>query len=58
MSACHPAAIIASLVSGRDSAALTIIGLADLAELLTVYTMGRARRAIGDMLAVGEAYVA
>jgi len=50
-------AIIASLVSGRDSAALTIIGLADLAELLTAYAMGRTRRAIRDMLAVGEAYV-
>jgi cation-transporting P-type ATPase C len=50
-------AIVASLVSGRDRAALTIIGLADLAELLTAYTMDRTRRAIRDMLAVGEAYV-
>ncbi|HXZ15117.1 MAG TPA: heavy metal translocating P-type ATPase, partial [Roseiarcus sp.] len=50
-------AIVASLVSGRDSAALTIIALADLAELLTVYTMGRTRRAIRDMLAVGESHV-
>ena len=50
-------AIAASLLSGRDRAALTIIGLADLAELLTVYTMDRTRRAIRDMLAVGEAYV-
>ena len=50
-------AIVASLLSGRDRAALTIIGLADLAELLTVYTMERTRRAIRDMLAVGEAYV-
>ena len=47
-------AIVASLLSGRDRAALTIIGLADLAELLTVYTMDRTRRAIRDMLAVGE----
>ena len=50
-------AIVASLLSGRDRAALTIIGLADLAELLTVYTMDRTRKAIRDMLAVGEAYV-
>jgi cation-transporting P-type ATPase C len=50
-------AIVASLLSGRDTAALTIIGLADLAELLTVYTMDRTRKAIRDMLAVGEAYV-
>ncbi len=50
-------AIAASLVSGRDSAALTIIALADLAELLTAYTMGRTRRAIRDMLTIGEAYV-
>jgi cation-transporting P-type ATPase C len=50
-------AIIASLLSGRDRAALTIIGLADLAELLTAYTMDRTRRAIRDMLAVGEATV-
>jgi cation-transporting P-type ATPase C len=50
-------AIVASLLSGRDRAALTIIGLADLAELLTAYTMDRTRHAIRDMLAVGEAYV-
>jgi len=50
-------AIVASLLSGRDRAALTIIGLADLAELLTVYTRNRTRNAIRDMLAVGEAYV-
>jgi cation-transporting P-type ATPase C len=50
-------AIVASLLSGRDRAALTIISLADLAELLTVYTRERTRRAIHDMLGVGEAYV-
>ena len=50
-------AIVASLVSGRDRAALTIIALADLAELLTVFTMERTRRAIRDMLAVGETHV-
>jgi cation-transporting P-type ATPase C len=47
-------AILASLLAGRDRAALTIIGLADLAELLTVYTMDRTRRAIRGLLAVGE----
>jgi len=50
-------AILASLLAGRDRAALTIIGLADLAELLTIYTMERTRRAIRDMLAVGEDFV-
>lgn len=47
-------AILASLVAGRDVSALTIIWLADIAELLTAYSMNRARRAIRDMLSVGE----
>nr|VFJ72956.1 MAG: cation-transporting P-type ATPase C [Candidatus Kentron sp. FW] len=47
-------AIIASLLAGKDVSALTIIFLADIAELLTAYTMDRTRRAIRDMLAVGE----
>jgi cation-transporting P-type ATPase C len=47
-------AILASLLAGRDRAALTIIGLADLAELLTVYTMDRTRRAIRGLVALGE----
>jgi cation-transporting P-type ATPase C len=51
------AAILSSLLTGRDRSALTIIGLADLAELLTAYTMDRTRRAIRDMLAVGETHV-
>jgi cation-transporting P-type ATPase C len=51
------AAILSSLLAGRDRSALTIIGLADLAELLTAYTMDRTRRAIRDMLAVGETHV-
>jgi len=51
------AAILSSLVAGQDRSALTIIGLADLAELLTAYTMDRTRRAIRDMLAVGEDFV-
>ncbi len=47
-------AILSSLLTGRDRAALTIIGLADLAELLTAYTMERTRRAIRNMLSTGE----
>ena len=51
------AAIVSSLLAGRDRSALTIIGLADLAELLTAYTMDRTRNAIRDMLSVGETHV-
>lgn len=47
-------AIISSLAAGQDVSALTIIGLADIAELMTAYTMERTRRAIRDMLSVGE----
>ncbi len=47
-------AIVASIASGRGLSALTIIWLADVAELLTAYTMGRTRRAIRNMLSVGE----
>ncbi len=47
-------AILASIVAGRGWSALTIIWLADIAGLLTAYTMGRTRRAIRDMLSVGE----
>jgi cation-transporting P-type ATPase C len=47
-------AIIASLATGRDVSALTIVWLADVAELLTAYTMDRTRRAIREMLSVGE----
>ena len=50
-------AIFTSLLAGRSISALTIIWLADIAELLTAYTMERARRAIRDMLSVGEEYV-
>ncbi len=50
-------AILASLIGGRDVSALTIICLADIAELLTAYTMDRTRRAIRDMLSVGEEHV-
>ncbi len=37
-------AIVASIASGRGLSALTIIWLADIAELLTAYTMRRTRR--------------
>ena len=47
-------AILASIISGRGLSALTIIWLADIAELLTAYTMERTRRAIREMLSVGE----
>lgn len=50
-------AILASVAAGQGVSALTIILLADIAELLTAYTMDRTRRAIRDMLAVGEEYV-
>ena len=47
-------AVLASLLAGKDLSALTVILLADVAELLTAYTMDRTRSAIRDMLAVGE----
>ncbi|MGA2224048.1 MAG: cation-translocating P-type ATPase [Syntrophobacteraceae bacterium] len=51
------AAIMASLLAGRDMSALTIIWLADIAELLTAYTMERTRKAISDILSIGEEFV-
>ena len=51
------AAIMASLLAGRDMSALTIIWLADIAELLTAYTMERTRKAISDILSIGEQFV-
>jgi len=50
-------AIIASVAAGQGMSALTIILLADIAELLTAYTMDRTRSAIRDMLSVGEEFV-
>jgi cation-transporting P-type ATPase C len=50
-------AILSSVMAGRGWSALTIIWLADIAELLTAYTMGRTRRAIREMLTVGEDFV-
>lgn len=51
------AAIIFSLLAKRDISALTIIWLADIAELLTAYSMDRTRKAIHEMLSVGEEFV-
>jgi cation-transporting P-type ATPase C len=47
-------AILCSLLTGQDVSAVTIIWLADIAELLTAYTMDRTRNAIRDMLSLGE----
>ncbi len=51
------AAILASLISGNGISALTIILLADTAELLTAYSMSKTRKAISEMLSTGEKYV-
>ncbi len=51
------AAILASLISGNGISALTIILLADTAELLTAYSMSRTRQAIREMLSTGEQFV-
>ncbi|MFA8299368.1 MAG: heavy metal translocating P-type ATPase [Hyphomicrobiales bacterium] len=48
------ASIIASIISGNPISALTIILLADTAELLTAYTMKHTRKAITSMMSVGE----
>ena len=50
-------ALFTSLLAGQDISALTVILLADIAELLTAYTMKRTRSAIREMLAVGEEVV-
>jgi len=50
-------AILFSLLAKRGVSALTIIWLADIAELLTAYSMDRTRRAIREMLSVGEEFV-
>ncbi len=50
-------AIFASLLSGNTISALTIIVLADTAELITAYSMNKTRSAIRDMLSTGEKYV-
>lgn len=50
-------AIVASLITGQGISALTIILLADVAELLTAYSMDRTRKAIRSMLSLGEKFV-
>ena len=50
-------AIISCILLGKESAALTIMFLEEVSELLTVYTMEKTRGAIKDMLSVGENYV-
>jgi cation-transporting P-type ATPase C len=50
-------AIIASILAGKGFSALTIILLADLAELITAYSMERTRKAIREMLSIGDEYV-
>ncbi len=50
-------AILASLISGNGISALTIILLADSAELLTAYSMSKTRKAIREMLSTGEKFV-
>jgi len=50
------AAILASLLTGKSSSSLTIILLADIAELLTAYTMEKTRSAIKGMLSIGDQY--
>ena len=50
-------AIISSILLRKESTALTIMMLEEVAELLTVYTMEKTRGAIKDMLSVGESFV-
>ena len=50
-------AILASILAGKGWSALTIVWLADIAELVTAFTMRRTRHAIRDMLSVGEEFV-
>ena len=50
-------AIISSLIIDNPSAALTIMFLEEISELLTVYTLEKTRGAIKNMLSVGENYV-
>lgn len=47
-------AIITALLTGRSMSALVTILLADVAELMTAYTMENTRKAIGEMLNVGN----
>ncbi|AEB76293.1 heavy metal translocating P-type ATPase [Clostridium botulinum] len=49
--------IVTSLLLGKDSSALTITLLSDIAELLTSYTMEKTRDSIKNMLELNEEYV-
>lgn len=51
------AAIIASIIAGNELSALTITFLSELAELITAYSMDKTRKAIHNLLSVGEEYV-
>ena len=46
-------AVLTALLTGRSISALVTILLADVAELMTAYTMENTRKAISDMLNVG-----
>lgn len=47
-------AIITAILTGRSMSALVTILLSDIAELMTVYTIERTRKAIGNMLNSGS----
>ncbi len=47
-------AVITALLTGRSLSALVTILLADIAEMMTAYTMENTRKAIGDMLSIGD----
>lgn len=49
--------ILASLVTGKDISALTIILLSDIAEFMTSYTMQKTRDSIKNMLDLNEEFV-
>lgn len=49
--------ILASLLLGKDTSALTIILISNIAELLTEYTMERTRKSIKNMLNLNQDHV-
>ncbi len=51
------AAIVASIIAGNELSALTITFLSEVAEFITAYSMDKTRKAIHDLLSVGEDYV-
>lgn len=48
--------IIASILLGNGTSALTIIALSDIAELMTTYTIEKTRSSIKDMLSVDDGH--